>query len=209
MKLQTSTSFIIPANVKGKAVDLEEKVEKQNNEDAKRFYSVVLARLQHPNEWKRLAGVQSASFKVKKNSISANTAIGLHDYIRIDIPGPGPTSGDGYDWVRMEAIGYDVAEEMDESFGITVKACADPEKPSSETAHFFSSIASSTFIVGRKGTVVYASYFGRNEVPNVHRNHNVIDKIRNAVVAVFAQAGVSEMQWSSLLKGLLTEETKA
>jgi hypothetical protein len=49
---------------------------------------------------------------------------------------------------------------------------------------------------------VTAHYFGRNEEPNTE-GLGLTDKIRNVVVAGGALAGMSELQWTALLKGLL------
>jgi hypothetical protein len=54
----------------------------------------------------------------------------------------------------------------------------------------------------RKGNTIRASYHGRNEKPNLD-NPALGDKIRNAVVAIGAMAGISELQWKAFLKGLL------
>ena len=49
------------------------------------------------------------------------------------------------------------------------------------------------------------SYHGRNEVPNTSAV-KVLDKLRNAVVALGAQAGLSEVFWKKLARGMLQKE---
>ena len=65
----------------------------------------------------------------------------------MDIPGPGPSGGSGYDWVRVEKI----------------------------------------------------------EVPNTATEKGG-DNVRNALIASGAIAGLSEAQWTALIKGLLSAE---
>ena len=50
-----------------------------------------------------------------------------------------------------------------------------------------------------------ATYSGRNEVPNTEAD-NLLDKARNAVVAIGAMIGLSELQWEKLVKGLVRFE---
>ena len=68
---------------------------------------------------------------------------------------------------------------------------------------FFADGASSTFLITRKDSAVTAHYKGRNETPNTDELA-LTDKVRNIVVAGGALAGISELQWRALLKGMLT-----
>jgi len=89
-----------------------------------------------------------------------------------------------------------------ESFGMTFRACSNPFNGSMATAHFFKSLATSSFLLRRNGKLVTVSYHGRNEVPNIQTG-NILDNIRNAFVALGAEAGMSEAVWSRLLKAFL------
>ena len=60
----------------------------------------------------------------------------------------------------------------------------------------------------RKAGTVTAHYKGRNESPNTDELA-LTDKVRNVVVAGGALAGVSELQWRALLKGLLDGNDKS
>jgi hypothetical protein len=71
--------------------------------------------------------------------------------------------------------------------------------------HFFEDLATSTFVIERIGNPVTARYYGRNELPNTETSEKK-DIIRNAIVATGAAAGLSELQWSALLKAFLKEE---
>ena len=57
-------------------------------------------RLQNVNQWKEYAGNISADFRlVDKAGREVQRQAKKGDYFKIDIPGPGSQSGDGYDWV--------------------------------------------------------------------------------------------------------------
>ena len=199
---------IIPENETGKQVDLFEEIELGSNEDAVSTYIAARERLINPAIWKTITGAVSADFEAVANEDSSeDKRVSVGDYIKIDIPAPGLAAGDGHDWVRVETIEEDFDLDADESFGMTVKVCENPEHPEKGVAHFFAEGASSTFIITRNALAVKASYHGRNETANLE-NPALKDKIRNAVVATGASAGVSELQWKAFLKGLLTLPNK-
>ena len=128
------------------------------------------------------------------------------DYLRIDIPGPGPTAGGGSDWVTVERIEdhSELAANV-ESFGLNLRPSAVPGNATGTVAHFFRQEATSTFIAERLDREVRISYYGRNELPNKETG-SLIDNIRNSIVALGAAAALSELQWSALCKGILSEE---
>lgn len=194
---------LIPEDRKGKSVDLEQSSTCQTITQARQLYNKACERLQHPYTWHELTGTPGAGFSVvDRVSRKIKNAIEVKDYIQVDIPAPGPAAGDGHDWVQVDTIKKDFDPGADESYGFTLKVAPNPDKPAEGIAHFFDKEASSTFIVKRKGMIVTASYHGRNETPNTH-NPRLKDNIRNTIVALGAMAGISELQWNALLKGLL------
>ncbi|MET0636730.1 MAG: hypothetical protein ABWZ25_11940 [Chitinophagaceae bacterium] len=125
------------------------------------------------------------------------------DRIRISIPGPGSKSGDGYDWVEILLIESKQADDKEEEYtGMKVQPTDNPESDDDTPAHFLEPGSTSTFLIHRMGTTVTAAYYGRNEKINTHTS-SVVDKIRNALVALGAFIGFSEVQWKALVKGLL------
>jgi hypothetical protein len=125
------------------------------------------------------------------------------DLFKIDIPGPGPVAGKGYDWVQVEKlIDKRNASPEEESLAIRVRPSPSPLTESSDTAHFFDESATSSFIVHRKNNTVTAGVHGRNEVPNtdVEKKRDII---RNAAVGAGAMTLFSGPQWEGLVKGLL------
>jgi hypothetical protein len=67
---------------------------------------------------------------------------------------------------------------------------------------FFNDRSTSSFVLERDGNKVTAAVYGRNEIPNTETS-NVIDKVRNVVVGTSAIAGLADIQWKNLVKGLL------
>ncbi len=123
---------------------------------------------------------------------------------QIDIPGPGPVSGDGYDWVQIEAMEELETPEI-EQLTIRVRPATSPKNEKSDVAHFFSAEATSNFLVQREGNTVTAAVLGRNEKPNTEAD-TIVDKARNAAVATGAVTAFSKLQWTSLVKGLIGAE---
>jgi len=126
----------------------------------------------------------------------------LGDHFKINIPLLGNIGGEGYDWVQVEAIDNH-SEKNREAIAIRVRPANDPSNTKEEITHFFSDEASSTFSVIRTDNAVTASVQGRNEKPNTDAG-NVMDKIRNTIVATGAMMGLNKPQWKSLARGLLS-----
>lgn len=185
---------IIPENEKGKSVDLEHTVTASSITEAKKLFQLVRNRLQHPGKWHELTGTLGATFTVRdagKNVLHRPVAV--NDFIQIDLPAPGT------DWVKVTAIDRDTPKAINENFAVTVEVAPEPGIAKDGVDHFFEEGASSTFMVKRKNKTVIVSYHGRNEIPNT-------DKLRNTIVAWGAMAGLSELQWNALLKGLVEQE---
>jgi hypothetical protein len=196
---------IIPLQTQGKANDLEEQHTAADIPDAIIVFERAVQRLKHPACWHIIAGALSASFSLfdqAGNEIAGPAT--ENELIRIDIPGPGPGMGDGYDWVRITRMRESTDTENKKQFAICLEPCAAPGKGTGVSAHFFKTGASSTFIIERAGSTVTASYHGRNEIVNTDTN-NALDNLRNAVMGTAALAGISELQWKALLKGLLQD----
>ena len=122
------------------------------------------------------------------------------DHIRINIPGPGSSVGEGFDWVRIEMV-EEKSQPEREFCIIKVRPTDDPLKMEG-TAHFFERQATSSFMVKREGLLLAAEIHGRNEKPNTG-NRKLTDKIRNVVVSTAAKGGLAIIQWQKLAKGLL------
>jgi hypothetical protein len=198
---------LIPVNEKGKPTNLEFSINLNTINEARNCYIRAVKRMQNPGIWHELAGWASASFILADtNGAGLFRFAGIGDYIRINIPGPGPVEGGGYDWVRVEKMEeYIDSSGQREWTGMKVRPCGNPGSGASGTAHFFRGDATSTFIIERDAKKVSAFYHGRNEVPNT-ATPRLADNVRNAVVAGGAIIGLSEAQWSALSRGFLAEE---
>jgi hypothetical protein len=162
-----------------------------------RFFSV--------SRWKSYCGEGFAAFKLydSKGNI-AERPPQKGDFMRIDIPGPGETEAKGYDWVEVTDICFQ-EDNYSESILITCRPSINPQdRKNSHIAHFYSSIATSTFMIVRTPTHLKAAVYGRNETPNF--NAGYIDVIRNLMVAVGGMMGISKVQWKKLTDGFLDFE---
>lgn len=160
----------------------------------KRFFSV--------NQWESYSGKAFAAFKLHNfngDPVDREPLIG--DFIRIDIPGPGEAEAKGYDWVKITDICF-YEDSFSESLSITCEPSVNPQnKKSRHIAHFYSSAASSTFMISRSTDHLQAAVYGRNERPN--RNAKFLDVIRNLVIAIGGMMGIAKIQWKQLTDSFL------
>ena len=168
-------------------------------------YELAKTRLININEWQQIAGKRSAAFKLfDAHGQPKEGNICLHDHFRIDVPGPGPTAGDGFEWVQVVEM-YEQNTGVQKTFQMTVQPVPSPLNQKEAVAHFFSDDASSTFIVAQHVKNVVAEVHGRNEMPNTE-SANIIDKVRNTVIASFGILGFSKMQWKQLTEAIIRNE---
>ncbi|MEI6948724.1 hypothetical protein V9K67_16140 [Paraflavisolibacter sp. H34] len=196
---------IIPQNESGIQTDTEASRECATVEEAKQFYELVKERLLHVHRWHDLAGALTAEFQLTDSQgREEKRATREGDYWKIDIPGPGSLTGEGFDWVRVERM-----EEHEDPYTqrllIRVRPAPNPQNEDADVAHFLSDEATSSFVVKREATKVTATVHGRNEKPNVD-TEAVVDKARNAAVATGAMTAFSKLQWKSLVNGLIEKE---
>lgn len=192
------TEELIPPQEGGVQTNTESSTRLCGDKEAESFYQEVRGRLLDVNRWHELAGAATADFQLtdaegKEVDRTARTG----DHFRIRIPGPGSITGEGNDWVRIEAI-----EDRGDALAIRVRPATNPQNDRQDVAHFFSPDATSSFIVRREGDTVTAGVYGRNEKPNTD-TETTIDKLRNAAVATGAITGFSKLQWKSLVNGLV------
>jgi hypothetical protein len=193
----------VPQQHSGVAKNIEEQITCNSVQQAETLYQQAAERLLHINLWHKWCNINGAVFTLKQadgtDAPNGKAAEGL--WISIDIPGPGTITGSGLDWVYIDKVnqsthGGEAITQM------VVHPSSPPNPAEQDTAHFLSSESSSTFVVSQKGQLVTAAIYGRNEQLNTD-TPNVIDKVRNALVYLGAVAGLSDVQWKSLAKGLL------
>ncbi|MBA2563010.1 MAG: hypothetical protein H0V14_08875 [Chitinophagaceae bacterium] len=198
---------LVPGQLKGAQSNTEHSVTAKSRDEALDIFKRAYKRLLNINIWQKLSGKATADFELRdSDGEEEHRLASVNDYFKIDIPGPGSAAGEGYDWVKVEEIADKTNPEADEeSFSMRVRPSIDPNNESTDVAHFFTDESTSTFVISRKGNTITASVFGRNEKPNTDTK-KVVDKIRNAAIGSTAIAGISKIQWASLVKGLLTDE---
>ena len=193
---------LIPEQQKGGQTNTESVETLASEQAARTFFEVVKNRLLNVNAWHDYAGKGTAAFQLtdpQGNEVQRTAQKG--DHFKIDIPGPGTVTGDGFDWVQIEEIA-EIHNEEEDSIAIRVRPTTNPNNERQDVAHFFTDEATSNFIVKREGDKVKAAVYGRNEKPNTAAE-KVVDKARNTAVATGAVSGFSNLQWKSLVTGLL------
>jgi len=196
-----SVEEVIPEHNGGTQTNTESSVHLSSEAEAKKFFTEAKHRLLNINNWHQYAGRASAEFQLTDHFGKSVTRLPQKgDHFKIDIPGPGTVTGEGHDWVQVEAI-----EEDDVSIGIRVRPVSNPTNERKDVAHFFTGDATSTFIVKREGEKIIAGVYGRNEKPNTN-SETLKDKIRNAAIATGAISGFSKLQWKSLVNGLIKKD---
>jgi hypothetical protein len=194
---------ITPIQRTGKAIDARSSRELESIAAAKVFFATVREKLRDIPQWSAISGKLLASFQlVDSNGREiVDRAPVEGDYLKIDIPGPGTGAGDGFDWVRIEAIESTENEDMEE-YGFRVRPAHNPTKGDGETAHFYSADATSSFVVRRAGPTVSAEVHDRNTKTNEEAD-NPVDMLRNKVAGIAGLMAFSKVQWQSLTDGLI------
>jgi len=195
----------IPEQQQGGSLDTIAKAEFSTRSAAIEFYQTAKHRLINVSSWAEICELPLSTFTLTNDSgepLKRTASEG--DYLKIDIPGPGTHTGDGFDWVKIEKI---TEENTSEGMTTTLQArpAANPTNKDQNIAHFFTSQATSSFQVKQIGNTVFAEEHGRNEVPNTDTS-NVGDNIRNTLVGWSAKIGLSYPQWKSLVKGIINTE---
>ena len=192
----------VPAQFTGDKSTSKHSVSMSSIIAAKETYEKAKKMLLSVNDWKEICGPHSADFQLTDqlgNPVYGKAAVGY--YIRIDLPAP--KNKTGYDWVIIETI-----EDKDSPSGncnyieMRVRPTHSPTDDT-QTAHFYTDNATSTFTVERIGMRITAAVYGRNEVPNVRQNNSFIDKLRNLLISITTVLGFQKPQWKSLVVGLL------
>ncbi|MDB5014280.1 MAG: hypothetical protein JWQ25_2482 [Daejeonella sp.] len=191
-----------PEQTKGTKTDTSASIELDTNEEALNQYRLAKHKLLNISHWHTYSGAGTADFQLTDSGGNAVRRLAEKgDHFRIDIPGPGSKTGDGFDWVQIQEIKEETGLDSDQ-ISIIVQPATNPNNANPDTAHFFKDDASSTFIVRREGKTVIAEVHGRNERPNTEAE-SLIDKARNIAVAAGAMLGLSKVQWKSLVEGLV------
>ena len=193
----------IPLQKKGASFDVREKIEVDTREEAKELYLSARERLLNVSGWGMYAQEAPDAFVLTDalgNDQKGPATEG--DHIKIHLPGPRSTQGEGADWVVIEKIMEERNKLLDEVFtAITLRPCPNPHLGKGVVAHFYDDASTNTLLVCRHKTELIASVHGRNE--QVNTDTNWLDLFRNLLVALPAKAGLSNPHWKKLAKGLI------
>lgn len=193
---------LIPQQETGAIIDSAATEVLDDMEAAKALFRIVKERLLAVNNWNKIAGAASAVFQlVDENGQEVSRNVKKGDYFKIDIPGPGSSAGDGYDWVQVEEV-KEFNQGDVESLGVRVRPTSNPLTKDESIAHFYSSESTSTFIVTREDRTITATIYDRNTKPNTD-TETIVDKVRDVAAGVGAIFGGSKLQWKGLAKGLV------
>lgn len=198
------TKKIIPVQKIGSKTSSTSKLTTSTRHTALVLFTEAKLRLLDINNWYHLCGNKGAEFQLtdeEGNHLQATMPL-IGNLIRIKLPAPPNQTGDGFDWVRIEEF-VDTRNLLtdEDTLGFRVRPVQNPASRSSEGAHFYTSDATSSFLITRKICTVTVMERGRNEVPNA--TGNFLNKIRNIAVAVGAMIGLSKPQWKNLTDGIL------
>ena len=193
---------IIPEQYTGNELVTEVSHSLKNKEEANIFYKIARERLLDVNNWHSIAGFISGKFQLTNDQgENLGRYVNKGDYFKIDIPGPGSTEGEGYDWVFVEELKERDTEIM-QSTGFRVRPSSNPLNDKVETAHFYSDEGTSTFIIIRTNNIVMVQIIDSNLKPNEDIG-SVTDRLRNMAVGVGALGLFSKIQWKNLADGII------
>ena len=194
---------LVPQQYTGRELTAIASIDLNNEQEAVNFFQLAMKRLLDVNNWQRTAEGVSATFQITDNTGNeVKRSVQKGDYIRIDIPGPGSKEGDGFDWVNVDDL-REMSDNEIQSVGFRVRPSENPNRINSlGTAHFYDSLASSTFIIQRIGNKISALAIDKNLKPNLDAE-SVADKLRDVAIGTTALLGVSKIQWQNLVDGIV------
>ncbi len=180
---------LLPPQTTGEATQIAAEVLTEREEDARYVFERASERLLDVNQWTDMCGSLAAGFQLTDEmgkDLQGHAAV--NDFVRIDIPGPGPR--EGRVWVQIEKVEQPVGAATDSLFFIRVRPSpAPPVRAGAEAADFGEFSPTSTFVLERNGKRVTMTVYGRN-------------KIAGSVGAI----GLSRSQWKALIQGMLDKE---
>ncbi|MBC7694990.1 MAG: hypothetical protein H7141_06025 [Burkholderiales bacterium] len=203
--IENPVSHIVPSQKKGNHTGAKAHLKTASVDEAIKLFGQAKHRLLDINSWQKISGKGSAEFRLtdKNGHVLKSNRPRVGNLIRIKLPAPGNKLGSGYDWVRIEVFKHvkDILKD-EEVYGFRVRPIKNPLKQTETSAHFYTSDASSTFLLKRTSEILSVMEIGRNEIPNTHPV-SFLNKIRNMIVAFSASLGLAKPQWKKLVKGIL------
>lgn len=193
----------IPKHTKGESQDIVNMVCENIESSAFEKFRAVKERLLLVDKWHTFSeDIKAEFYLVDENDSAISNNFEIGNYIKIDIPGPGNPSGEGFDWTEIIKIQDGTNEDICPYFSFTIKPCAPPNNSKNSTAHFYTDETSNTFILRCVANCVYLEVHSRNEIENTE-DVPILDKIRNKAIALGGIVGLGNLNWAAFTKGLL------
>ena len=186
--------YLVPLHQDGSRKDLEHNIVADSIDDAEYWFVDAKDRLLDMNSWNKYSPAISAEFRLTdKHGLGVGRHARKGDLIRMDITGPGTTRLSEFDWVCIEAIEYDDYPDLSmETFAIRVRTAQNPlNNKDGHNGSNNDNDATFTFVIERRGAKLFASYHGRGGSGQI------------ANTATSPWIGLPDMEWLSLIKGLL------
>ena len=195
----------VPEQKEGAESDAMSTIDFDSEDQAIEHFKTVTKRFLDINSWELIAGKEKAEFSLRK----ANGELSLDkpevgDYVRIKLPLLHNVNDDGYDWVKVEVLEHEKKEGL-EQFYLRLRPSANPKDASTQTEHFLAPTATSNFFITRTGKSIKAEVMARNETPN-SEGKDILEKVRNKIVALGGMIVGSKIQWEGLTNGLIHHE---
>ncbi len=196
---------IIPAQYEGRALEAQSSRQFQDADAAKMAYLRARQRLLEVNRWApHIEGVTAVFQLAGQDGEPVEGMAQKGMMIRVDIPGPGTSAGDGYDWVVIDDMEEESTEKLD-FLAFRVRPAGNPAGSEGEIAHFFSAGSSGTFVLLREKNELTCTVYDRNLKPNTEMKGSLPDRMRNSLVGTTAAMGMSGVQWQKLVDSVLEE----
>ncbi|MCU7613493.1 hypothetical protein N0B16_03505 [Chryseobacterium sp. GMJ5] len=192
----------VPRQKRGGFHDTESILQLQSPQETDEKFKIVKRRLLAVNQWQYYAGDGSAEFKLcNQNAEIIESSPKIGNYIRINLSPSYAEKEDEYHWVIIT----DVIEVNTEKYQKVLIECRPSKHPqnarNAEIEHFFSALASTTFIIDKEKNTIRTSVHGRNETPNF--NTSFAKKVKQILIGSRAILKMSKNQWQLLCDGLL------
>lgn len=194
---------IIPAQYEGRALEAQSSRQFQDADAAKMAYLRARQRLLQVNRWApHIEGITAVFQLADQDGEPVEGMAQKGMMIRVDIPGPGTSAGDGYDWVVIDDMEEGSTEKLD-FLAFRVRPAGNPSGREGEIAHFFSAGSSGTFVLLREKNELTCTVYDRNLKPNTEIKGSLPDRMRNSLVGTTAAMGMSGIQWQKLVDSVL------
>jgi hypothetical protein len=192
--------YLVPAQVEGLKKDVTQNLAADSTEAAEDLFVDAKERLLDVNNWRRYSALPNVVFQLTDghgHPVKRRARRG--DHIRLDLTGiPG-----SFDWVAIESIEYDDYPDLNmETFAFRLRPCLCPLQHDAFHPVLHPSEASSTFVIERRGRMLFSTFHGRNECedgdPILESFHDM-----ETLTTSSAWLGLTDVECVALVKGFI------